>query len=129
MARKIDQSPSPRSVAEARDSAKVEDQVRLLARAWKKCGVGNSECGVQLLFRIPNSAFRTVLTLEPDGQATACKAVQAGSTPAGVFDHSTASPNYVLNIGGFSDAVFDVVAAFLRNDAERFVSEIEAIEL
>ena len=35
----------------------------------------------------------------------------------------------ILNIGGFSDAVFNVVAAFLRNDAERFVTEVEAIEL
>lgn len=35
----------------------------------------------------------------------------------------------ILNIGGFSDAVFEVVAAFLRDDPARFVSEIEAIEL
>ena len=35
----------------------------------------------------------------------------------------------ILNIGGFSDAVFDVVAAFLRNDAERFVTEIDSIKL
>ncbi len=35
----------------------------------------------------------------------------------------------ILNIGGFSDAVFGVVAAFLQNDAERFVSEIEAVEV
>jgi 60 kDa SS-A/Ro ribonucleoprotein len=35
----------------------------------------------------------------------------------------------ILNIGGFSDAVFDVVAAFLRNDAERFVTEIDSIDL
>jgi 60 kDa SS-A/Ro ribonucleoprotein len=35
----------------------------------------------------------------------------------------------ILNIGGFSDAVFDVVAVFLKDDADRFVSEIEAVEL
>ena len=35
----------------------------------------------------------------------------------------------ILNIGGFSDAVFSVIAAFLGNDAQRFVTEIEAIEL
>ncbi len=35
----------------------------------------------------------------------------------------------ILNIGGFSDAVFNVVAAFLRNDVSRFVTEIEAIEV
>lgn len=35
----------------------------------------------------------------------------------------------ILNIGGFSDAVFSVAAAFLADDANRFVSEVEAIEL
>ncbi|MBY0525768.1 MAG: TROVE domain-containing protein [Gemmataceae bacterium] len=35
----------------------------------------------------------------------------------------------ILNIGGFSDAVFNVVAAFLGDDAERFVREVEAIQL
>jgi 60 kDa SS-A/Ro ribonucleoprotein len=35
----------------------------------------------------------------------------------------------VLNVGGFSDAVFGVVAAFLSDDNERFVTEVEAIEL
>ncbi len=35
----------------------------------------------------------------------------------------------ILNIGGFSDAVFKVVAAFLSDDADRFVAEVESIEL
>jgi len=35
----------------------------------------------------------------------------------------------ILNVGGFSDAVFSVVAAFLADDAGRFVAEVEAIEL
>jgi len=35
----------------------------------------------------------------------------------------------ILNAGGFSDAVFDVVAAFFTADPTRFVSEIEAVEL
>ena len=35
----------------------------------------------------------------------------------------------ILNIGGFSDAVFNVVASFLADDADRFVAEVEAIEL
>jgi 60 kDa SS-A/Ro ribonucleoprotein len=35
----------------------------------------------------------------------------------------------ILNVGGFSDAVFDVIAAFLKDDAGRFVAEIEAVEL
>jgi 60 kDa SS-A/Ro ribonucleoprotein len=35
----------------------------------------------------------------------------------------------VLNIGGFSDAVFSVVSGFLSGDASRFVKEVEAIEV
>jgi 60 kDa SS-A/Ro ribonucleoprotein len=35
----------------------------------------------------------------------------------------------ILNIGGFSDAVFQVVASFLSGDAGRFVAEVEAVEL
>ena len=35
----------------------------------------------------------------------------------------------ILNIGGFSDAVFNVVSSFLSDDANRFVSEVEAVEL
>ncbi|MCI0680840.1 MAG: TROVE domain-containing protein [Gemmataceae bacterium] len=35
----------------------------------------------------------------------------------------------ILNIGGFSDAVFSVVASFLGADAGRFVGEVEATEL
>jgi 60 kDa SS-A/Ro ribonucleoprotein len=35
----------------------------------------------------------------------------------------------VLNVGGFSDAVFQVVASFLADEPSRFVSEVEAMEL
>ncbi len=35
----------------------------------------------------------------------------------------------ILNIGGFSDAVFSVVASFLNDNSERFVAEVESIEL
>jgi 60 kDa SS-A/Ro ribonucleoprotein len=35
----------------------------------------------------------------------------------------------ILNVGGFSDAVFSVVASFLSDDASRFVAEVEAVEL
>jgi 60 kDa SS-A/Ro ribonucleoprotein len=35
----------------------------------------------------------------------------------------------ILNVGGFSDTVFRVVASFLSDDANRFVGEVEAIEL
>jgi len=34
-----------------------------------------------------------------------------------------------LNVGGFSDAVFNVVAAFLAEDSGRFVAEVEAVGL
>ena len=34
-----------------------------------------------------------------------------------------------LNIGGFSCAVFNVVASHLGDDAGRFVAEVEPIEL
>ncbi len=35
----------------------------------------------------------------------------------------------ILNVGGFSDAVFSVVAAFLADDSGRFVAEVEKVEL
>lgn len=35
----------------------------------------------------------------------------------------------ILNVGGFSDAVFSVIASFLNNDNARFVREIENIAL
>src|SRR5438105_6989216 len=35
----------------------------------------------------------------------------------------------ILNIGGFSDAVFQVIAAFLGEDPSRFVAEVESITL
>ncbi len=35
----------------------------------------------------------------------------------------------ILNIGGFGDAVFNVVSSFLENDASRFVREVESVEL
>ena len=34
-----------------------------------------------------------------------------------------------FNIGGFSDAVFNVVASYLGDDAGRFVAEVESVEL
>ena len=35
----------------------------------------------------------------------------------------------ILNIGGFSDAVFNVVASLLSDDVNRFVAKVESIEL
>ncbi len=34
-----------------------------------------------------------------------------------------------MNIGGFSDAVFNVSSAFLADNNQQFVAEVEAIEL
>ncbi|MCD0462170.1 hypothetical protein LOC72_22080 [Roseiconus lacunae] len=34
----------------------------------------------------------------------------------------------ILNVGGFSDAVFNVVNSFLESDTNRFVREVEAVE-
>jgi hypothetical protein len=35
----------------------------------------------------------------------------------------------IMNIGGFSDSVFNVISAFLANNNQRFVAEVDAIEL
>ncbi len=35
----------------------------------------------------------------------------------------------ILNVGGFSDAVFNVVAAFIGDDDNRFVTEVESIKI
>jgi 60 kDa SS-A/Ro ribonucleoprotein len=35
----------------------------------------------------------------------------------------------ILCVGGFSDAVFSVVAAFLADNSGRFAAEVEAVEL
>jgi len=35
----------------------------------------------------------------------------------------------ILNVGGFNDAVFSVVASFLADDNGRFVAEVEKVEL
>ena len=35
----------------------------------------------------------------------------------------------ILNVGGFSDAVFEVVASFFTADPTRFVAAIDAVEL
>ena len=61
----------------------------------------------------------------------------AASTPAEAGVHrpaayqTTQAPERddILNVGGFSDAVFNVVASFLADDAGRFVAEVEAVEL
>jgi len=34
-----------------------------------------------------------------------------------------------MNIGGFSDAVFNMISAFLADNKQRFVTEVEAMDL
>ena len=34
-----------------------------------------------------------------------------------------------MKIGGFSDAVFNVISGFFADDNQRFVADVEAIEL
>jgi 60 kDa SS-A/Ro ribonucleoprotein len=50
--------------------------------------------------------------------------------PESPFARSSVPPRSdTLNIGGFSDAVFRVVAAFLAEDAGQFVAEVQPVEL
>src|SRR5262249_2086232 len=62
----------------------------------------------------------------PGGDTTGPKLICIDVQP-----HQTMAPERsdILNIGGFSDAVFQVVAAFLADDASRFVSAVEATSL
>jgi len=46
------------------------------------------------------------------------------------YDSSQAPErNDILNIGGFSDAVFNVVGSFMSGESDRFVKEVESIEI
>lgn len=58
-----------------------------------------------------------------DGPRLACIDIQ----PYGTTQAPERSD--ILNVGGFSDAVFAVIAGFLGGDAARFTSEIEAVDL
>ncbi len=64
------------------------------------------------------------------------KALAAGSSPKlvciGLQPYQTVQACEradIMNIGGFSDAVFNVISAFLADNNQRFVAEVEAIEL
>jgi hypothetical protein len=48
------------------------------------------------------------------------------------FCHSakqTPDRSDILNVAGFSDAIFSVVVSFPSDDAEGFVAEVETVEL
>ena len=59
------------------------------------------------------------------------KQYSVGSIPTSVSDRLAAGLGRadILNIGGFSDAAFHVVASYVTGDTARFVAEIEAIKL
>jgi 60 kDa SS-A/Ro ribonucleoprotein len=63
----------------------------------------------------------------PGGSIEGPKLVCINIQPYG----STQAPERsdILNIGGFSDAVFNVVASYLSDDVNRFVAEVDSIEL
>jgi len=61
------------------------------------------------------------------GQAASPKLVSIDLQPYATVQAPERSD--ILNVGGFSDAVFSVVAAFLADDGGRFVAEVEAVEL
>jgi 60 kDa SS-A/Ro ribonucleoprotein len=35
----------------------------------------------------------------------------------------------IMNIGGFNDSVFNVISAFLADNNQRFIAEVQSIEL
>jgi 60 kDa SS-A/Ro ribonucleoprotein len=52
------------------------------------------------------------------------------SVPVGLYQTLQACERAdIMNIGGFSDSVFNVISAFLADNNQRFVAEVEAIEL
>ncbi len=58
-----------------------------------------------------------------------CIDIQPYGTSQAAGPATGRNDNSILNIGGFSDAVFNVVSTFLENDASRFVREAESVEL
>ena len=62
-----------------------------------------------------------------DGIINGPKLVCINIQPYGTTQASDRSD--ILNIGGFSDAVFNVVSSYLSDDGNRFVSEVEATTL
>ncbi|HEY1066936.1 MAG TPA: TROVE domain-containing protein, partial [Pirellulales bacterium] len=60
---------------------------------------------------------------EFDGPKLVCLDLAPGATT------QAAEASDVLNVGGFSDAVFGIIADFINGEDARFVAEIEAIEL
>jgi 60 kDa SS-A/Ro ribonucleoprotein len=73
------------------------------------------------------SEWQTFVTNQQRMGVSSPKLVCIDIQPCG----STQAPERddILNIGGFSDAVFNVVASYLGDDAGRFVAEVESIEL
>jgi len=62
----------------------------------------------------------------PGQQATPWFALAKSVAWPSKRDHLTCEQTDIMNIGGFSDAVF---SSFLADKTQRFVAEVEAIEL
>ncbi|SMP61451.1 hypothetical protein SAMN06265222_107100 [Neorhodopirellula lusitana] len=58
-----------------------------------------------------------------------CIDIQPYGTSQAAGPATGRNDNSILNIGGFSDAVLNVVSSFLENEASRFVHEVESVEL
>jgi hypothetical protein len=83
---------------------------------------------------VQDESFCTGEMLVSDNESWVSRSPGVSVWP-GRIDHqpygSTQAPERddILNIGGFSDAVFNVVTSYLSDDANRFVAEVESIEL
>ena len=94
----------------------------LSERLAKYCG-GGTDCSIPL---------RTANTKFGKRRFAGCMLVSDCESWVGAGRYgSTQAPERddILNIGGFSDAVFNVVASYLSDDAARFAAEVESVEL
>ena len=99
------------------------DSILSLSERLAKYGGGGTDCSIPL--RAANTKFSK-------RQFAGCVLVSDNESWVGTGRYgSTQAPERddILNIGGFSDAVFHVVASYLSDDAARFVTEVESIEL
>jgi 60 kDa SS-A/Ro ribonucleoprotein len=84
------------------------DSILSIAERLAKYGGGGTDCSLPLVAANPKLVC---IDLQPYQTVQACERAD------------------IMNIGGFSDAVFNVISAFLADNNQRFVAEVEAIEL
>lgn len=67
--------------------------------------------------------------------STVSRTDETSRSKAGLHRHRPLRPHTgpdradILNLGGFSDAVFNVASSFLESDQARFIRDVEAVEL